>query len=215
MVRAVGRFLVIWVTAVLALGFGAVAVPAAAHTELIGVDPHDGASLHKLPSEIRLEFSDDMDPRLSTVTLRAGDADGARLDLAKGVESTVLVASVPGTFAPEVGTTTRWVVTFRVVSRDGHPVSGSSTFVVRTPASETASPTESSAVAPTDVAPSAEPPSLDGDPGSTQARGPETADEPGTDGNSAWLVAIGVGVLALLALAVGTVMRLVGRDTET
>lgn len=205
------RSRVIVVTTLLVLGVGALAVPAAAHADFIGADPHDGANLHELPGAVRLEFSDGMDPGLSTVTLQAGDGESIPLDLTNGAKPTVLVASVPGTPAPEVGTTTRWTVTFRVVSRDGHPVVGTSTFVVRTPASPTTPPSQGSSSATETGSP--EPDSVSTEPADAEAA---DADEPGTgDSNSAWLVAIGVGVLALLVLAVGTVMRLVGRDTET
>lgn len=209
MVNAAVRSLAVVVTTLLGAGVGAVTAPAAAHTDFIGADPRDGATLRELPAEVRLEFSDDMDPGLSTVTLRGGDGGSTPLDLTNGTQPTVLAAAVPDTLAPNDGTTTRWTVTFRVVSRDGHPVAGSSTFVVRTPLSPRTSPDSSP--------PSAEDTASPGpDPGSSTASDPQAPGgrEPGT-GEAVWPAAIGLGVLALLALAVGTVMRLVGRDTDT
>ncbi len=197
------------VAAGLVAGVGAVSAPAAAHTDFIGADPHDGATIRELPAEVRLEFSDDMDPGLSTVTLRGSDGESTPLDLANGTQPTVLAAAVPDTLVPKGGTTTRWTVTFRVVSRDGHPVAGSSTFVVRTPLSPRTAPDSSPPSAEATETPKP-------DPASSTASDPEEPGErePGT-GEAVWPAAIGLGVLALLALAVGTVMRLVGRDTDT
>ena len=206
MVNATVRSLTVAVVAtLLGAGVGATTAPAAAHTDLISADPRDGATVSELPAEVRLEFSDDMDPGLSTVTLRDGDGGSTPLDLSNGTQPTVLVAAVPDTVVPEDGTTTRWTVTFRVVSRDGHPVAGSSTFVVRTPPSPRTSSTSSPSSAATTGSP-------DPDPGSNTASDPEA---PGGrergNGEAVWPAAIGLGVLALLGLAVGTVIRLVRR----
>lgn len=212
MVTVTTRSLALAGAAALAAGIVAVAGPAAAHTDFIGADPHDGANLHALPGEVRLEFSDTMAPGLSTVTLQDGDGRSTTLDVANGGKATVLVATVPDMLAPEDGTTTRWTVTFRVVSRDGHPVVGSTTFAVRTPETPTSSPSASSSSSLGTVSPEPEP-------GASATAEPDVPanDEQGVpEGTDAWPLGVGLGVLALLVLAVAAVMRLVAaRDSDT
>lgn len=209
MVNATVRSLAVVVATLLGAGAGAATAPAAAHTDFIGADPRDGATVRELPAEVRLEFSDDMDPGLSTVTLQDGAGGSTQLDLSNGAQPTVLVASVPDALGPEDGTVTRWTVTFRVVSRDGHPVAGTSTFVLRTPPSPGTSPASS----PSSTADAGAP---EPDLGSSTASDQDAPGgrEPG-NGDAKWAAAIGVGVLALLAIAIGTVMRLVGRDPDS
>ena len=189
------------------------AAPAEGHTDFIGADPHDGANLHEAPRDVRLEFSDAMDPGLSTVTVQVGNATSPPLEVTGGGQTTVLVAAIPSAMRPEDGTTTRWTVRFRVVSRDGHPVVGTTTFVVRAPKSATLSATPGASPTTQDPA------SRGSDPGSRAAADLEAPDQSGggsAGGQPPWpLLAVGVGMLALLALAVGTVMRLVGRDPDS
>lgn len=198
------------IAGILFAGGGALATagPAAGHTDFLGANPHDGASLQQLPDAVRLEFSDDMDPSLSAVTLREGDGAGTSLELVNGDTAAVLVAPVPASVTPGNGTT-RWTVTFRVVSRDGHPVVGSTEFVVRNSEPAGQVPRTGTTTDPGSPESTPEPPpDLD----------PVAADgsERGTNDNSAaWLIAIGVGVLVLLGLAVATVMRFVGRDEDS
>lgn len=100
--------------------------PASAHVTFVGSDPSDGARLRTVPSRIVLQFSEELSPPAAVVltgpegsSAEAGKTriDGRRVlvdvDLADG-------ASGEGTYG----------VTFRVVSVDGHPVSGQVTFVV-------------------------------------------------------------------------------------
>lgn len=186
--------------------------PASAHTDFLGADPRDGSTLRDLPREVRLKFSDDMDPNLSTATIRVGDGDARRLVLSSGARATVLAATLPDSLADSLtpGTTTRCTVSYRVVSRDGHPVAGSTAFTVRVSAPETAAPDSDP--------PSSRTASSAPDGPSSKASDPETVDAPEavpSDDRRGWLVAVGLGVLVLLVLAVATVMRLVGRDSET
>lgn len=196
-------------TAVAILTAGAflagLATPAAAHTDFVGSDPKDGARLGEVPSEVALEFSDDMDPRLSTVTMRVDGGRSTALQVTGGGRPTVLVAEVPDALAAPDTSATRWTVTFRVVSRDGHPVVGTTRFVVRAPStSPTPEPGDDR------VPPSSEPRAGDDAEGQAGEAGPEAADD-----REAWpLVVLGVGALVLLAGAVGATMRLVGRGAD-
>jgi methionine-rich copper-binding protein CopC len=199
---------------VLALVAGAVTLvgaPASAHTDFVGADPRDGSTLRDLPREVRLEFSDDMDPKLSIATIRVGDGGARQLALSNGDRANVLAATLPESLVDSLtpGTTTRWTVSFRVVSRDGHPVAGSTAFTVRGSASETASPSSDPSASPTALSVPDAP--------SSEAAEQEAADTPeavASDDRTGWLVAVAVSVLVLLVLAVATVMRLVGRDSE-
>lgn len=195
MVRAIVASLVVL------LGVGAwtllTAAPAEGHTDFIGADPSDGADLSVVPSTVRLEFSDPMDPGLSTVTMQMGDGRAASVEVSGGDQRSVLVATIPSSLRPDGGSTTRWTVRFRVVSRDGHPVVGSTSFVVRTREVERASSTPAA-------------------PPTTGDTSPPRMDADADDGRTAWpLLAVGLGVLALLVLGVGTVIRLGRRDPDT
>lgn len=181
-----------------------VAAPAGAHTDFVGSDPKDGARLDEVPREVALEFSDDMDPRLSTITLSIEGGSSSPLEVTGGARATVLVAQVPDHVEPTTGRETQWTITFRVVSRDGHPVSGTTGFVVRTAATSPAPSDESS--------PTASKPSPTTNPDervTTQA-----AADPAED-RTAWpLVAVGIGVLVLLGGAVAATMRLTGQGRD-
>lgn len=208
------------VLVVAALGVLVQATSAGAHTDFIAADPHDGASLHELPRQIRLEFSEQMDPGLSVINVQGGAGISVPLEATSGEKPTELVAALPGSLAPEGGTSTRWTVTFRVVSRDGHPVAGTTTFVVRTPASATpdADPPDTTSASPT-AAPTSTPtsaPATPGDGAEGQPRATNHADQMQKSDTSRWLpLSIGGGVLVMLMLATATVMRLVGRDRDT
>ncbi|MGR7025741.1 copper resistance CopC/CopD family protein [Geodermatophilus sp. URMC 62] len=107
------------------LGLGVVtAGPAAAHAELASTDPGEGARLDAAPGAVTLRFSEG-------VSLGAGYArvlgeDGERVDTgAPSVDGdTVTVPLRDG--LPDAS----YVVTYRIVSADSHPVSGAYAFVV-------------------------------------------------------------------------------------
>ena len=106
---------------VLALGTTA----ASAHATLESSSPADGQSVLTSPSEIRITFSE-------TVTTISGglsvlNADGKTVDTGNSeiVGGRTLVAPISETLSD--GT---YVATYRVLSADGHPVSGSLLFAV-------------------------------------------------------------------------------------
>lgn len=97
--------------------------PASAHASLSGSDPAQGAVLSTLPETVELRFNEAVaTPAYVVVT----DADGARVDAgdAEVVDGTV-TQPLAGT-----GAAGRYSVDFRIVSADGHPVSGTVTFEV-------------------------------------------------------------------------------------
>ena len=98
--------------------------PADAHAELLSTDPTDGTLLPEAPSQVTLQFTEDVDLQ----------ADGVRVLAAEGerVDASAATASGPTVTAPLDGELDdgTYVVAWRVVSADGHPVRGSFTFSV-------------------------------------------------------------------------------------
>jgi copper transport protein len=104
------------------LALVATATPAAAHASLVSVDPPDSARLDEGPSEVRLTFSEPVSAALGGV--RVVDAEGVRVDEgAVRAQGTVVAVDL----APDLGDGT-YVVTYRIVSADGHPVRGATVF---------------------------------------------------------------------------------------
>lgn len=111
--------------------------PASAHAELEGSDPAPGAVLGAIPEQVVLHFDDAV--TLLPASVRVTGPDGRRVDSGRshhaGGDTTAAVAVDQAT---RTGT---YVVTWRIVSDDGHPESGRYTFSVgeRTPAPTVAS----------------------------------------------------------------------------
>lgn len=94
--------------------------PATAHTALLSVDPADGARLETAPDRIVLTFNEPIrQPSDASVSV-----DGSTRDVDVSVDGPRLVVTladpVPGSYE----------LNYRVLSADGHPVSGSSAFTV-------------------------------------------------------------------------------------
>ncbi|GLH96344.1 copper resistance protein CopC [Phytohabitans aurantiacus] len=104
------------------------AAPAAAHAELLGTTPASGAVLARAPAEVVLRFSEPVAPvRDATRLLDAtGSAvrGGAAAEPVPGQPERVRLA-VPSGLPDGL-----YVVAWRVVSADSHPVAGSLTFTV-------------------------------------------------------------------------------------
>ncbi|MCU1499703.1 MAG: Copper resistance protein CopC [Acidimicrobiales bacterium] len=122
LVTAVVRALAM-VGVVVALVLGP-AAPASAHAELVASTPVDGGVVERAPEEITLQFSEDVSVQPDGV--RVLDASGERVDAgtATAAGSTV-TAPVDGPLADG-----GYVVAWRVVSADGHPVRGAFSFSV-------------------------------------------------------------------------------------
>lgn len=114
------------------LGCSTLWAPAAsAHAELVGTTPADGERLAEAPGEVVLEFTE----RVNLVRdgIRLLDADGAEVD---GVRPRVAGSKVVVAMPPELATG-GYVLSWRVISQDTHPVSGAFSFGVRAAAVET------------------------------------------------------------------------------
>jgi copper transport protein len=100
--------------------------PAYAHAALVSSDPPDGARLPSAPAEVVLQFNEAVEP--APEALRVFDAEGQRVDTGDPVRSgdrSALRVSLRPDLPGGV-----YVVAYRVISADAHPVRGSVTFAV-------------------------------------------------------------------------------------
>jgi methionine-rich copper-binding protein CopC len=129
MIARVLRAVVVTLLAALALLVGA--APAFAHSRLSGSDPVDGASLDNGPERVSLTFNESLTPGFNTVTVVG--PDGLRYESGDVALDgpTVSVDVAP------LGPAGRYEIGYRVISADGHPVTGSVAFTLTSPGSGT------------------------------------------------------------------------------
>jgi len=118
------------VAALIAGWFGlglAAAAPALAHAQLVATDPADGSRLDAVPGQVSLTFSESVS--LDVGYVRVVDARGQRVDEGdpshpngKGDMASVKLRAGLGAGG--------YIVSYRVVSADSHPVSGAFAFTV-------------------------------------------------------------------------------------
>ncbi|MBV9312396.1 MAG: copper resistance protein CopC [Pseudonocardia sp.] len=114
--------LVIWPLVLLGLLLSA--GTAFAHNVLISSDPGDGTSLSSGPANVSLHFDLPVQPSFNTVTVVGPDGGQYQNGPVKVDGSTVTVA------VNSLGPAGRYTVGYRIVSEDGHPVTGSVSFVL-------------------------------------------------------------------------------------
>jgi methionine-rich copper-binding protein CopC len=102
--------------------------PASAHNVLVGSSPADGASVSTGPGTVRLNFNAPVQEGPNVLTVIG--PDGQHWE--KTENATVLGDSVSTTVAP-LGPAGRYAVGYRIISADGHPVSGEVTFTLTKP----------------------------------------------------------------------------------
>jgi copper resistance protein C len=119
------RLLVVLGTVMLAsVGLVWCGVPVQAHVDVVSSSPADGAVLASAPKEIVLTLSESA---LSGGTVLAlTGPDGTPVS----VEPTVVTGPVVSVALPPLTARGTYTVAYRVVSDDGHPVSGSIRFTV-------------------------------------------------------------------------------------
>ncbi len=138
-----------WVALLLMAVAGALLVPvtsappAAAHAALASTDPTDGAVLPASPKAITLTFNEPVTAGESIAVL---DAAGTRQPASVAVIDTTVRISPTAALAD--GTV---VVTWRVTSADGHPISGAFTFSIGAPSAQAPSVATTRAASGTDV----------------------------------------------------------------
>ncbi|MGY1699378.1 copper resistance CopC/CopD family protein [Geodermatophilus sp. SYSU D00766] len=107
------------------LGLGvATAGPAAAHAELVSTDPGEGARLDEVPAEVTLRFSEGVS--LGAGYTRVIGEGGERADTGAATVDGDTVTVPLRADLPDAS----YVVTYRIVSADSHPISGAYAFVV-------------------------------------------------------------------------------------
>lgn len=104
-------------------GLALTASPASAHAALVSTDPADGSTVRTAPTTVTLTFNEVVGQSAVVVTA----PDGSRVSgKATSLDRTVSV-DLEG-----AGQRGRYRVVYRVVSADGHPVSGSLGFTTTT-----------------------------------------------------------------------------------
>jgi methionine-rich copper-binding protein CopC len=132
---------------VLTLGLLGTAAPALAHDVLISSDPADGATLDTAPSTVTFTFDQpvqNFEPVLVIIGPN-GNTFGGLPTVAGSDISAPMTAGPAGQYR----------AAYRIVSADGHPVSGEITFTLTAAAAGTATgvPTDAAAPASTGMAP--------------------------------------------------------------
>ncbi|MGW4409577.1 copper resistance CopC family protein [Nonomuraea sp. NPDC004702] len=115
------RLLTVLLLACAAVGF---ALPAQAHNVLVGSDPKDGATLSASPARVTLVFDQAVRQGYAQVGVTGADgsswADGAAEVAAERVSVKVRPLPAGGSY----------VVGYRILSSDGHPVTGKISFTM-------------------------------------------------------------------------------------
>lgn len=106
------------------------AIPAHAHDQVVSASPAEGESLEVAPTEVRIEYTDDL--LAQGFILNVTDGDG--VDVTDGdaaldgrVVTRALSADLPRG---------QYTVVWRVVSADGHPISDSYRFAIGEPVAD-------------------------------------------------------------------------------
>ncbi len=129
---------VIGASVLLLLGAG----PAAAHAKVVSTNPADGSVVAAVPAALTVTFDEPMltDGQGMVVTMPTGD----EVTLAATIAGATLTAA-----GPAGGLAGTYTVSWRAVSDDGHPLSGTFAFGVKGDLSSApASPTRSGAAPP-------------------------------------------------------------------
>ncbi|MFM8964714.1 MAG: copper resistance protein CopC, partial [Actinomycetota bacterium] len=108
-----------------------IVAPASAHTSLVSSVPSSGAVLNEVPAEVRIKFNEEL--------LLVDDKNPNRIEVINGAGQVVSGMSVVE--GPEIFTALdlsfepsgEYLVKYRVVSADGHPIEGEYQFTVAAP----------------------------------------------------------------------------------
>ena len=146
--------LVLAVGAALLLGAG----PAWAHSQLDASNPADGASVATAPPAVSLTFNEDVQPGFTVITLIGPDGKDYHRGDATETDQTVTVKALP------LGPAGVYQIGYRVVSADGHPVSGKTSFTLTTAGPGSANAQVPATTAAPNAVPSAAPPEPAGAP---------------------------------------------------
>jgi len=165
------------------------AVPASAHTSLVGIDPAEGSTV-AAGGAITLSFSETLLTIGAEVTVTDASGAATKLDVTFPTTASAHVV-LPSMSAGNL--TLAW----RVVASDGHPVEGTLAYVADAPAKTTPSPSASAAPSPTASA-GVLPPTASAPPSSATPSATPSANQAGSSGfnNVALWIAIFAAILA-------------------
>jgi methionine-rich copper-binding protein CopC len=95
-----------------------------AHATLVSADPANGAMLASAPDHVELVFSENIGKPAALAVLDSSGAEleGGELRIA---DDTMSRSYDPAVFVPDV-----YTISYQVTSADGHPISGTLTFMV-------------------------------------------------------------------------------------
>ncbi|MEZ0114810.1 copper transport protein [Catenulispora sp. EB89] len=116
-------------TAVLCVWGLAVAPAASAHATVVSTDPADGAVLPTAPARVTVTYNEAVSLQLGALRVFAPDGSQVEIGSADHLSGQPRTASVPLKSGLKNGT---YVVSWRVISADSHPVRGAWTFSIGT-----------------------------------------------------------------------------------
>jgi methionine-rich copper-binding protein CopC len=115
------------IKAIASLTFAIAATAALAHAQLQKATPAVGGTVNASPTEIRLKFSEGVEPRFSGIALATQDgvAETIGKPSVDPADNSVLVATIAQQLKPGI-----YKVTWRAVSVDTHKTQGSFNFTI-------------------------------------------------------------------------------------
>lgn len=159
--------------ATLLLGAGltlAVATPAQAHDELVSSYPEAGSTITGSPAEITLSFSGELIAGMQSGAVEVITPDGQNIATDAPSEDGTSITQHLTPNPPAGMFTVRW----KVVSSDGHPISGEYTYTVAPTDAVPSSPAATPSTAPQTPAPTATETSADNGYGGETSGGGDT-----------------------------------------
>lgn len=190
LIRQRGRGITALAVLVVAISVILQVSPANAHSELSSSNPADGAQLATVPADLTLTFNQNISRQYASVVLTP--AGGAPTELEAEVDGPRVNASRP-TVTERPGAT-RWTLAYRVVSEDGHPITGEIGFTVNSSKSTT-TPEPSPSATPSQEASASGRPDLQ-----TPTSTPGGASPPGGIGMVVLIAVVGAAALGIPAL---------------
>lgn len=174
----------------------AVATPAQAHDELVSSYPEAGSTITGSPAEITLSFSGELIAGMQSGAVEVITPDGQNIATDAPSEDGTSITQHLAQNPPAGLFTVRW----KVVSSDGHPISGEYTYTVAPTDAVPSSPAATPSTAPQTPAPTATETSADNGYGGETSGG----------GDAFPIVAVVGGVIILGGALV--IVLMVGRD---
>ena len=191
------------IVAAVALGFTLLwSAPASAHDRLVSSNPEHGEELDEQPDWLEMEFSGQLQQVGAEIKVMHDGTDVSAGEIT--IEDRTLKSALPDDLKPGA-----YTVNWRVVSEDGHPISGTFDFTLKDDGSgggeaESGDSTEGAATGEESAGLGGS--AVDAPDRESQDRGELTSDEAGGM-SMPMMILLGIGGLAVLALVVLLLMR--------